>query len=393
MFASRTNWRLERNRLTQAFDEHQSSGKPLFDLTVSNPTTCGLVYPMGEILGALSNQQALEYHPESKGLLVAREAVAGYYDTRMGFSGAARNLDPENVVLTSGTSEGYSHIFRLLCDGGDEVLVPAPSYPLFEFLGDLGDIRLVPYPAIYDHGWQIDLAALRAALTPRCKAILVVHPNNPTGSLVKPAEAAALAAICNEREMAIVADEVFLDYSGGRKPAATFALEETCLTFTLSGLSKISLLPQMKLAWIVTSGPAALRKVAIGRLEFIADTYLSPSTPIQLASPRFLDLRHRMQPLLRDRIAANTAALDAALRDAHAVTRLESEGGWYAALRVPATGSDESLAVSLLETRDVLVHPGHFFNFPRDGFLVLSLIAPQDVFQEGVRRLLNFLVD
>src|SRR5271166_5666681 len=215
MFASRTNWRLETNRLTRALEEHRKSGKYLFDLTTSNPTECGLAYPQHEILAALCDPRALAYRPESKGLLEARQAVADYYAGRAGFSASlsASRVDPERILLASGTSEAYTHIFRLLCESGDEILVPAPSYPLFEFLADLADIRLVPYPLLYDHGWQIDFASLRAALTPRSRAVIVVHPNNPTGSFVKPGEAADLAEICFAREMAIVADEVFLDYA------------------------------------------------------------------------------------------------------------------------------------------------------------------------------------
>jgi alanine-synthesizing transaminase len=390
MFASRTKWRLDPNRFTQALEEHRRSGKELLDLTVSNPTVCGLAYPAEEIVAALADRRALEYRPESKGLLEAREAIAGYYRGRMGFAGSGERVDPDRILLASGTSEGYSHIFRLLCEAGDEIFVPAPGYPLFEFLADLADIRLVPYPLLYDHGWQIDFASLRAALTPRARAVLVVHPNNPTGSFVKPREAAELAKICAAREMAIIADEVFLDYTGGPKPAQTFALHDAALTFTLSGLSKISLLPQMKLAWMVVSGRQALVQTAVERLEIIADTYLSPSTPVQLALPKFLALRHSLQAQLLQRITANLAVLDGVLRESKLLTRLEREGGWYAVLRVPATGPDEALAVALLERCSVLVHPGHFFNFSRDGFLVLSLITPEGQFQEGVRRLRQF---
>src|SRR5580692_5311294 len=299
MFASRTNWRLETNRLTRALEEHRRSGKELLDLTASNPTTCGFAYPEREILNALADPRGLVYRPESKGLLEARVAVAEYYAGRLGFFGSASRIDPERILLASGTSEAYTHIFRLLCESGDEILVPAPSYPLFDFLADLADIRLVPYPLLYDHGWQIDFVSMRAALTPSSRAVLVVHPNNPTGSFVKPREAAELAEICAAREMSIVADEVFLDYTGGTKPAQTFALHDAALTFTLSGLSKISLLPQMKLAWTVVSGPDAAVRAAVDRLEIIADTYLSPSTSVQLALSTFLSLRHILQPPLQ----------------------------------------------------------------------------------------------
>jgi alanine-synthesizing transaminase len=390
MFASRTNWPMDPNKFTQALEAHRRSGKELLDLTVSNPTVCGLAYPEEEIVTALADRRALEYCPESKGLREAREAIAGYYRGGAGFARSGERVDPERILLTSGTSEGYSHIFRLLCEAGDEILVPAPSYPLFEFLADLADIRLTPYPLLYDHGWQIDFASLRAALTPRSRAVLVVHPNNPTGSFVKVHEAAELAEICAAREMAIVADEVFLDYTDGPEPARTFALHDAALTFTLSGLSKISLLPQMKLAWIAVSGPQSLVQTAVERLEIIADTYLSPSTPVQIALPKFLALRRGLQSQLQQRISVNLAVLDAALRESKLLARLDREGGWYAVLRVPATGPDEALAVTLLERCSVLVHPGHFFNFSRDGFLVLSLIAAERQFQEGVRRLRKF---
>ncbi len=384
---------MDQNRFAQALDAHRRAGKELLDLTISNPTECGVSYPDQRILAALSDPRALAYLPESKGLREAREAVAGYYDGRMGFAATGQSVDPERVILTSGTSEGYSHIFRLLCDAGDEILVPSPSYPLFEFLADLANIQLVPYPLFYDDGWGIDFASLREALTPRSRAVLVVHPNNPTGSFVKPREAAVLAEICAKREMAIVADEVFLDYADefqNADSARTFALQDAALTFTLSGLSKISLLPQMKLAWMVVSGPESLVQTAVARLEIIADTYLSPSTPVQLALPTFLALRSSLQTQLQERISANLAILDATLRESKLLARLDREGGWYAILRVPATGPDEDLAVELLERCSVMVHPGHFFNFSRDGFLVLSLITPEEQFDEGVRRLRKF---
>jgi alanine-synthesizing transaminase len=390
MFALRTNWKLEPNRFTRAVEEHRRSGRELLDLTASNPTTCGFAYPEQEILVALANRRALTYAPESKGLCEARDAVAGYYRGRKGFAGACGSVDPERVLLTSGTSEAYTYIFRLLCEPGDEILIPAPSYPLFEFLADLADVRLVPYPLLYDYGWLIDFASLRAALTTRSRAVLVVHPNNPTGSFVKQSETAELEEICAARGLAIVADEVFLDYTAGTEPAPTFALHDAALTFTLSGLSKISLLPQMKLAWIVASGPAGVTKTAVERLEVIADTYLSPGTPVQLALPKFLGLRDGLQAQLQARMTANLGVLDSVVRQSSVITRLEREGGWYAVLRVPVTGSDEALAVTLLDRCSVLVHPGHFFNFSRDGFLVLSLITPESEFREGVHRLANY---
>ena len=397
MFAKRTNWSLEPNSLARALEAHRRGGKPLIDLTASNPSACGFAYPEREILKALRNPRALEYHPESKGLPAARAAVAEYYRDRPGFgdsserNGSGNRIDPERIVLTSGTSEAYTHVFRLLCEAGDEILVPAPSYPLLEFLADLADVRLAPYPLIYDHGWQMDFAGLRGAITPRSRAVVVVHPNNPTGSFVKRREAAELAGICAAREMAIVADEVFLDYADARGVGVSFVFSSAALTFTLSGLSKISALPQMKLGWLVTSGPEAAVRTAVDRLDVIADTYLSPSTPIQLAAPEFLAMRGAMQSQLQARIAANLAMLDAALAGCDAATRMAREGGWYAVLRVPKSASDESLVVSLLERSSVLVHPGAFYNFPSDGFLVISLIAPTAEFDRGVHLLMDFL--
>jgi alanine-synthesizing transaminase len=388
VFARRTNWKLAPNRLAQALQRLQAAGTEIIDLTESNPTHCGLRYDEAQILSALSQPESLRYHPDPKGLRSARETVAAYYAQR-GADG--RRVDPDRIVLTTGTSEGYSFVFRLLCDPGDEVLVPFPSYPLFELLADVQDVKLVPYLLFYDHGWHVDMHSLQASLGTRARAVLVVHPNNPTGSYIKPAEAETLSQLCRERGLALVADEVFLDYGHGRSPRASFAGNEKALTFVLSGLSKICALPQMKVAWIVTSGPQELEVPARERLEVIADTYLSLSTPLQLAAPRLLAQRHAVRGQLLERIAANLAELDAQLARQQACRRLKIEGGWYAVLRVPVTGSDEELALALLERHSLLVHPGHFYDFPGDGYLVLSLIAPAEPFREGITRLLHHI--
>jgi alanine-synthesizing transaminase len=389
MFASRTNWNLQPNRFAKALEEHRRSGKPLFDLTNSNPTTCSFSYPEERLFAALNDGRVLRYDPQSQGLHQAREAIANYYHGRSGFFAAEANVDPGRIVLTSSTSEAYNYVFRLLCDVGDEVLVPAPSYPLFEYLADLADIRPASYPLLYDQGWQIDFAALSAALSSRSKALMVVHPNNPTGSFVKRQEAQRLVDICARRDLAIIADEVFLDYADGDGLQCSFASDSPALTFILSGLSKISLLPQMKVGWIVVSGPESLVDTAMRRLDVIGDTYLSPSAPVQLALGEMLAMRSDLQTQMQERLSANLRALDKLLQQS-SVDRLKREGGWYAVLRVPATGSDEDLAIRLLENCDVLVHPGHFFDFPREGFVVLSLIAPEAEFQEGARRLQGF---
>ena len=382
MFASRTGWALAPNRFSAALERHGAAGREALDLTESNPTCCGFAYDPG-LLSALADRRGLAYDPHPKGLRAAREAVCGYYQQH------GAKVDPEQVILTASTSEGYSFIFRLLCEPGDGVLVPAPSYPLFEFLASIQDVKLVSYPLIYDHGWQIDLHSLSEALTTRTRAILVVHPNNPTSSFVKPAEMEIVHSICQERELALVADEVFLDYAHDGLARPSFARPRQALTFTLSGISKICALPQMKLAWIVTSGAPELAREAMARLEVIADTYLSLSTPVQLALPEFLARREGIQRQVKERVAANLAELDRQLAEKESVRRLDIEGGWYAVLRVPATRPDEELAIDLLEQHSVIVHPGHFYDFPREGHLVVSLITLADVFAEGIRRVMG----
>ena len=445
MFSERTNWKLAQNRFTQALEEVRAGGARVLDLTVSNPTRAGLHYDETAILGALASPRALDYDPQSKGLLLAREAVAGYYRDRSGrgardvasnVSPSGIEVDPERIVLTTSTSEGYSFVFRLLCNAGDELLVPKPSYPLFEFLADLQDVRLVPYPLIYDHGWQMDFPSLEKAVTERTRGVVVVHPNNPTGSYVQTGEAEMLNAFCREHGLAVIADEVFLDYgfgaSGAKAPIqegryrsaesaappksdmarkstappkseappenfvgrgqpASFAGNQDVLTFTLSGMSKIAALPQMKVAWVVISGPQELASAAMGRLEVIADTYLSMNAPIQWAVPALLEQRKNIQRQLLERVTKNLAELDRQLAGQKACQRLSVEGGWYAVLRVPVTRSDEELAIELVREKSVLVHPGHFYDFPGDGYLVLSLITAEGEFAEGIGRVLEKL--
>jgi alanine-synthesizing transaminase len=417
MFSDRTNWKLAQNRFTQAVEEVRAAGVRLLDLTISNPTRVGLEYDSQAILGAFASPRALDYDPQAKGLLCAREAVARYYRSEHGI----RDLDAERIVLTTSTSEGYSFVFRLLCNAGDELLVPKPSYPLFEFLADLQDVKLVPYPLIYDHGWQMDFPSLEKAVTGRTRGVVVVHPNNPTGSYVKAGEAESLNAFCRERGLALIVDEVFLDYrlaAADREAAesvrdpcqgtpsgvpkamenqsafrrwGSFAGNREVRTFTLSGLSKISALPQMKVAWAVTSGPEAEVAAAMARLEVIADTYLSMNAPVQWAVPALLEQRRSVHQQLLERVRANLTELDRHLAGQKACQRLIVEGGWYAVLRVPVTCSDEDLAIALVREKQVLVHPGHFYDFPSDGYLVVSLIGEVAKFDEGIGRVLEKL--
>jgi aspartate/methionine/tyrosine aminotransferase len=385
MFAERTNWNLAGNRLSEALARHRASGKPLLDLTASNPTECGFEYDTEVILAALRNPAAVRYEPNPKGLESARLAVTEYYSAR------SAAVSAEHIVLTTSTSEAYSFVFRLLCNPGDELLIPAPSYPLFGFLADIQDVKLVRYPLIYDYGWQIDFHSLQQAITARTRGVIVVNPNNPTGHFVKASELAKLNEVCVARDMALIADEVFLDFALGNEKRASFGGNAGALTFTMSGLSKIAGLPQMKMAWVIASGPAQVKTQALERLDVIADTYLSPNAPVQLATPAFLEQRSGFQKQVMARVRNNLSELDRQLAGQKACSRLDVEGGWYAVLRVPATRSDEELALRLLETRDVYVHPGHFFDFPNDGYLVLSLITREDHFAEGVRRILTLI--
>jgi alanine-synthesizing transaminase len=382
MFAERTNWDRTPNRLSEALAAHRAAGKPLLDLTVSNPTECGFRYNDGEILQALNNPEALRYEPNPKGLESARRAIAAYYAAR------GDDVSIDDLILTTSTSEAYSYVFRTLCNPGDEVLIPSPSYPLFDFLAEIQDVKLVRYPLLYDHGWQVDFHALEQAITPRTRAAIVVHPNNPTGHFTKPAEMTRLNAICSAREMAILADEVFLDFALDGNRAASFAVNSSALTFTLSGLSKIAGLPQMKAAWLAVSGPGDLKREALARLEVIADTYLSVNAPVQLAMPKLFEQRHSFQQQLLLRVRENLAQLDRQLASQKTCSRLTVEGGWYAVLRVPAIRSDEELAPELLASQDVYVHPGHFYDFSSDGFLVVSLISRPKEFSEGVAKAL-----
>jgi aspartate/methionine/tyrosine aminotransferase len=387
MFSDRTNWRLTPNDLTRAIEQARRSGQEILDLAISNPTEAGIRPDPEPVLAALANPEAMRYDPQPRGLLEARQAVCRYYRE----SHQVFDLDPERLILTTSTSEAYSYVFRLLCNPGDEVLVPKPSYPLFEFLADLADVKVVPYPLLYDHGWQIDFDSLYRAESARSRAVVLVHPNNPTGSYASAQEIVALNGLCRDRRLALIVDEVFLDYSHDHShDAAThrsFVANTDALTFTLSGVSKISALPQMKLAWVATNGPAEMVAEAGARLEIIADTFLSLNAPVQLAASVLLDQRKQVQPTLLDRLRANLAELDRQLTRHPSCTRLRVEGGWYVVLRVPVLGSDEGLAIRLLREASVSVHPGHFYDFQNEGHLVLSLITEPGVFQEGVARL------
>jgi alanine-synthesizing transaminase len=379
MFSSRLDWDLRPNRISILLAERRRSGAPVLDLTESNPTRAGLDYPAGEILGALSDPRALVYEPVPAGLDEARAAVASYYG----------DVSPERILLTASTSEAYGYLFKLLAGPGDEVLAPRPSYPLFEYLARLESVRVVQYPLAYHAGWRIDFDALESALTPRARAVVVVNPNNPTGSFLKRDELPRLTALARTRGLAILSDEVFADYAFAPDAARvrTLASVEDALTFCLSGLSKTAGLPQMKLGWIVTAGPEELRKRAFERLELIADTYLSVCAPVQHAAARWMEAGAEVRDQVALRVRQNLDWLRGAVRGS-AVDVLDVEGGWYATVRIPRTRSEEEWALELLGRDGVLVQPGFFYDFEAEAFLVLSLLTPPGVFREGVVRLL-----
>jgi aspartate/methionine/tyrosine aminotransferase len=380
-FSQRTGWNTEESELARAHRLRAQAGLPIADLTASNPTRCGFQYPP-DLLAALADQRALDYDPQPRGSLRGREAVCRYYADH----GVA--VEPRQIVLTTSTSEAYCYLFRLLCDPGSEIVVAQPGYPLFDFLAALDDVRLKAAPLVYDQGWQIDPEGFRRTVTPETRAIVLVHPNNPTGHFTKPWEAAELAQLCLERDLSLIVDEVFLDYGfagGGRSFAAGL---EGVPVFVVSGLSKIAGLPQMKVAWIVAAGPEAGR--ALDRLEVIADTFLSLNAPVQCALPKWLGGRAAIQKQIRERLAANLAELDRKLKKLAGVRRLEVEGGWYALLRIPALSPDERTVLALLE-RGVWVNPGYFFGMADSGWLVMSLLGPEGEFSTGVTTLVDYL--
>ncbi len=384
MFSRRFKWSLESNRLARLIEAKRKSGAPILDLTEANPTRAGFDYPVEEILGALAQPAAMLYEPAPRGLLTARQAVAAYYAER-GFG-----VDPERIHLTASTSEAYSYLFKLLADQGQSVLVPQPSYPLPEFLAALEGVELCHYRLQYAHtaGWQIDFDSIEKAMAEDARAIIVVSPNNPTGSFIKLSEAERLNAICAKHRLALMVDEVFGDYGFGTDDgrAQSLVSNGAALTFVMSGCSKILALPQMKLGWIVTGGPEDLRAEAIERLDLIADTFLSVAAPVQHAAPTWLRLRRGLQDQILNRVRGNLDWLAKTVEDSP-LRLLRVEGGWYAMLELPRHFSEEDWVLTLLEDDEVLAHPGYFFDFPREAFLVLSLLPRAETFREAVNRI------
>jgi aspartate/methionine/tyrosine aminotransferase len=374
----------ELNVLSAALDRRRSGGCEILDLTVSNPTRCGFSYPEAEFRAALSQPAVLAYDPDPLGSGAAREAIAAHH---------GHGLRAEDLLLTASTSEGYGLLFKLLGDPGDQVLVPSPSYPLFEWLARLEGLRALPVPSWFHERWHLDLEALEAAVSPRTRAVVVVNPNNPTGHFLSRAEWTALTALCARHQLALLVDEVFADYAleapADHLATALLDPDPPCPVFLLSGLSKVAALPQLKLAWIAVRGPGAVE--CRSALAFLADQYLSVSAPVQAAAPTLLALAPGLRAQVRGRLRANLAALDAALAGQPRLSRLPVEGGWSVLLRRPAVDADEACALRLLESAATLVHPGSFYDLPGDGCLVLSLLTPETLFLEGLHRILPII--
>ncbi len=385
MFSARFHWELNTNRLTRALAAKRAAGVRIFDLTESNPTHAGLHYP-AEILRAFDDPTMLAYEPAPAGMTAAREAVSAYYAER------GHTVPVERILLTASTSEAYAYLFKLLTNAGDEILVPRPSYPLFQFLADMESVRVRQYSLWYHGSWSIDRHSVEKAVSQRTRAIVLVNPNNPTGSYVKRGELAGLTAFCAERDIALISDEVFADYSLSEDDdrVTTLAGVDECLAFSMSGLSKVAGLPQMKLGWMVVNGPAELRAKACENLEWVADTYLSVSTPVQCAAARLLAAGDTVQRQIQERCAANLAFARAALAGS-AANILNVEGGWYITLQVPQIHSEEKWALQLLERADVLVQPGYFYDFENEAYLVVSLLTAPEIFREGIVRLVQQL--
>jgi aspartate/methionine/tyrosine aminotransferase len=385
MFSSRVAGELTPNRLTREVDRLRGLGTAIRDLTESNPTRAGFDYPP-DLLAGLGDRRGLSYQPEPLGLLEARQAVSADF--------ARRNVraPAERTVLTASTSEAYSLLFRILCDPGDEILVPRPSYPLFEHLTRLDAVVAVPYDLEYHGAWSVNIASVQEAVSARTRALLVVNPNNPTGSFVSAAEADRLSNICAAADAAIIADEVFADYAwtpSGVVRSGLFVSRDDVLTFTLGGLSKSAGLPQVKLGWMVAGGPADVVTAALARLEFACDTYLSVSTPVQLAAAELLERGLALRRQIQARVTGNYATLTARATGTPACRVLQGDGGWYAVIQIPSIGTEEDVVLTLLTEDGVLVHPGYFFDFSSASFLVASLLPRPDVFADGISRVLR----
>jgi aspartate/methionine/tyrosine aminotransferase len=382
MFSSRTDWDVHPSAHFSLLQEKRSNGEQVIDLTESNPTRCGITSP-APLFETESLQRSLVYEPDPKGLVAARQTIAAWYNKQH------RPVEPEQIVLTASTSEAYSFLLRLLCNVDEAVATPRPSYPLFEYLCRLHDVACRHYGLAYDGEWYIDIGSLEETLTRGAKALILVHPNNPTGSYIKSDERKRILKLAASHGTVLIVDEVFHSFPFGNdtRRAGSFAGTPDILTFTVNGLSKLVALPQMKLAWTVVSGPREEVKAALGRLEIISDTYLSVGTPVQQALGSILEQQGVRSSRVLERVRGNYAELQRIVAGDSPITVFRCEGGWNAILRLPATRSDEAWALRLLQSENVLAHPGHLFDCEIGSCVVLSLLSEPQLFSEGVHRM------
>ena len=377
LFSARTAWNTEESALARAVREAREQGRELVDLTVSNPTVCGFDYPADAVLAPLENPASLVYDPDPRGLLLAREAVARYYADHHA------EVAPNQLILTTSTSEAYSFLFRLLCDPGDAVLVAQPSYPLFNFLADLDDVRLDSFPLFYDFGWWVDFAELERKITSRTRAVVLVHPNNPTGHATGAVERERLQELCARHGLALIIDEVFLDYGLSGEIPSFATGPHPGLTLVVSGLSKIAALPQMKVGWLACLGPPALCQEALARLEVIADTFLSLNAPAQHALPHWLTARPPIQAQVLDRVRTNHAQLAAF----PSLQSLRLDAGWNAILKIPPSAASKDPALDLVREPGVITQPGDFYGLPGHRYLVVSTLGQAEITLRGLGKL------
>ncbi len=386
MFANRTNWTLDPNKISVSLEKKRRQGHDIIDLTESNPTRCGFVLPEEDILKALSHSENLSYQPSPQGLLKAREVLCEAY-ARKGF-----RVSPENIFLTASTSEAYSYVFRLIANPGEMVVFPRPSYPLFHFLVDILDVRMGAYDLRYEgQGWKMDFDSLKAQLTPSTKAVACVNPNNPTGHYIKAPETEALNRVCRDSGLALICDEVFWDYGLQEEFRQSLVNNQDCMTYVLGGLSKELGLPQMKLSWIILNGPPRLVEESRKRLEIISDTYLSVGTPVQNALGDWLALKSRLQSQIMERIKNNHALW--AAQSGNGLPMLSVEGGWYGIIRLPSGMNEEDWVLMLLEEDDVFVHPGYFFDLAEEPYMIVSFLPTEQKSQIGMERILKRVRD
>ncbi len=386
MFSTRTNWHRQPNRFTELLESRRREGSVIFDLTKSNPTHCGINYPEREILAALSHPGSLQYQPDPMGLLSSRDEIARYYRKKN------LTVQTSNIFLTASTSEAYSFIFRLLCNPGDAVLAPVPSYPLFEYLAQVNDIQLQHYHLLYDHGWYIDIDSMKNAITKSTKAIVLVNPHNPTGMYLKKDAWFQIGELARQHELALIVDEVFTEYSLGDTSHnfGSTAASNDVLTFTLNGISKMCGFPQLKLGWVIVSGESAAAREAINRLEILCDTFLSVNTPVQVGLPQLLKAGEHVRQKIIARIKSNYDHVRKLMNKQSHASCLTADGGWYCTLRMPRIKSDEQWSLELLEHRGVCIYPGYFFDFEEEGYLVASLLTEEQTFCDAINHILEF---